>query len=379
MGSITRTIANNLTTGLGGQGGVNFRNLIINGDMQIAQRGTSATGLTNGSGGYHTCDRYGFRESGSPSYQFTMSQDSTVPTGQGFGKSLKMDCTTAQGSLAAGDNLRIDQRLEGQQLQHLKKGTANAESVTMSFWVRSSKTGTYIVELIDDNNTRSISKSYTISSADTWEKKTITYDGDTTGALTNNNSTSIKCNFWLAAGTNYTSGTLATSWASLTDANRAVGQVNLADSTSNIWYITGIQLEVGSSATDFEALPHEIQQMRCCRYYQKIGINMGQYTFAPSHSDGWSGQAQLGVLHLPHSMRTNATTEYSGSWTGRGALSNDNNCVPGNLQVVSNDGTESGHLYRFSWNANQNSNSLGTGAMYNANAATNDMAFNAEL
>ena len=98
-----------------------FRNIIINGDMSIAQRGTSATGLTNGSSGYHTCDRWNFREGGAPSFVFTQTQDTTVPTGQGFAKSLKMDCTTAQGSLAAGDNLRIDQRIEGQNVQYLKK------------------------------------------------------------------------------------------------------------------------------------------------------------------------------------------------------------------------------------------------------------------
>ena len=379
MGSITRTIANNLTTGLGGQGGANFKNLIINGDMQIAQRGTSATGLGNGDNGYHALDRFRFSELDAPTYEFTMSQDSTVPTGQGFGKSLKMDCTTADASLGANEGLRIQQRLEGQQLQHLKKGTSNAESLTLSFWVRSAKTGIHIAELFDANNNRYFSKAYTIASADTWEKHSLTFAGDTTGVLSNDSSESLTVNFWLAAGSSYDTGTLPTDWHTSATTNRAKGQVNLADSTSNTWYITGIQLEVGSSATDFEFLPHEIQQMRCCRYYQKIGINMGIYTFAPSHSDGWSGQAQLGVLHLPHSMRTNATTEYSGSWTGRGALNTDNNCVPGNLQVVANDGTDSGHLYRFSWNANQNSNSLGTGAMYNANAGTNDMAFNAEL
>jgi hypothetical protein len=156
-------------------------------------------------------------------------------------------------------------------LQYLKKGTSSAESTTLSFWVRSNKTGTYIAELYDADNTRSISKSYTISSADTWEKKTITYDGDTTGALDNNNALSLSINFWLGAGTDYTSGTLATSWASATNANRAVGQVNLADNTSNEWYITGVQLEAGTSASDFEFLPHDINLSRCERYCRLFG------------------------------------------------------------------------------------------------------------
>jgi hypothetical protein len=124
---------------------------------------------------------------------------------------------------------------EGQNLQYLKKGTANAVSLTLSFWVKSTKTGTFIAELKDFNNTRTISKSYTVNTTNTWEKKTITFEGDTTGALTNNNALSLELNFWLGAGTDFTSGTLATTWGSSVNANRAVGQVNIADSTSNDW------------------------------------------------------------------------------------------------------------------------------------------------
>jgi hypothetical protein len=247
---------------------VQSKNIIINGDMSIAQRGTSATGLTNGSTGYHTVDRFEFAESGSPSAAFTQTQSSDVPTGQGFATSLKMDCTTAQGSLAAGDLIRIRTTFEGQNLQYLKKGTSSAESLTMSFWVKSSKTGTYICQLLDKDNSRSISKSYTISSADTWEKKTITYDGDTTGAFTNDNGSSLQVIWWLGAGSGSSSGTLQTSWGATTTADTAVGQVNFADSTSNDWYITGVQLEAGTSASDFEFLPVDVQTQRCLRYYE---------------------------------------------------------------------------------------------------------------
>jgi len=249
---------------------VQSKNIIINGDMSIAQRGTSATGLTNGSGGYHTVDRFQFAESGSPSFQFTQSQSTDVPTGQGFAKSLKMDCTTAQGSLGSGDLLTIRTTIEGQNLQYLKKGTSSAKSTTFSFWVRASKTGTYICELLDKDNTRSISKSYTISSANTWEKKTLTYDGDTTGAFTNDNGSSLQCKWWLAAGSGFSSGTLQTSWGSTTNANTAVGQVNLSDSTSNEWYITGIQLEAGTTASEFEFLPVDVNLARCQRYFYNL-------------------------------------------------------------------------------------------------------------
>ena len=125
-------------------------------------------------------------------------------------------------------------------------------------------------------SSRTISKSYTISSADTWEKKTITFAGDTTGTLNNDNDGSLELNFWLGAGTNFTSGTLQTSWGATTTANRAVGQVNLADSTSNEWYITGVQLEAGQVASDFEFLPVDVNEERCRRYFQK-SYTRGEY------------------------------------------------------------------------------------------------------
>ena len=240
----------------------NFRNLLINGDMQIAQRGTSTTGLGDGDSGYYTCDRWAFTEGGSSAAVFTQTQSTDVPTGQGFSTSLKMDCTTADTSLASNEIFRIDHRIEGQFLQHLAKGTSSAKKVTLSFWVKSSKTGTHIVRYKDQDNSRHICAAYTIASADTWEHKTMTFDGDTTGAFDNDNAKSLQIEWYLFAGSDYTSGTLATSWASSTDANSGVGQVNVADSTSNNWYLTGVQLEVGDAATDFEHLPRDVQLQR---------------------------------------------------------------------------------------------------------------------
>jgi hypothetical protein len=249
-----------------------FRNIIINGDMSIAQRSTSVASITGS--GYNTVDR--FRTNMGTAGTWTQSQSTDVPTGQGFATSFKMDCTTANGSLSAGSFLIIDQRVEGQNLQYLKKGTANALSTTLSFWVKSAKTGTYIAALEDTDNTRYIANSYTISLADTWEKKTITYAGDTTGAFGNDNGGSLKVQFWLVAGTTYTSGTLATSWESNTNANNAVGQVNLADNTSNEWFVTGVQLEAGTTASDFEFLPHDVQLNRCYRYFHIGGASCGR-------------------------------------------------------------------------------------------------------
>ncbi len=242
---------------------VQSKNIIINGDMSIAQRGTSETGIA--SGGYYTCDRWRF---GGNLGAFTMSQETDVPTGQGFSNSVKLECTTAEDTSTAVDTITLfSQRVEGQNLQYLKKGTSSAESTTASFWVKSNKTGTYILEMYDTDNSRTISKSYTIDTADTWEKKTITFEGDTTGAYGNDNGGSLRFNFWLGAGTFYSSGTLATSWQTYDNTDRAVGQINLADTVGNELYITGIQLEAGTSASEFEFLPYDMNLQRCQRYY----------------------------------------------------------------------------------------------------------------
>ena len=239
------------------------KNLLINGSQSVWQRSTSTSVSTDI---YSTVDRWKTRVSSMGA--FTISRSTDVPSGQGFGYSTKWDCTTADASPAAGDFLQMQQRIEGQNLQHILKGdSSNAKKLTLSFWVKSNKTGTYIASLFDNDNTRRISKSYTISSASTWEKKTITFDGDTTGTLDNDNAGSLYLELWLGSGSTYTSGTLATSWESNTAANVAVGQVNLADSTSNEFFLTGCQLEVGSKATDFEFEPYETVLKKCQRYY----------------------------------------------------------------------------------------------------------------
>jgi hypothetical protein len=245
-----------------------FRNIIINGDMSIAQRSTSETGQT--SGGYICVDR--FRHGINNQGTWTISQSTDVPTGQGFATSMKMDCTTADASPAADDYIWFEQRIEGlANLQHLKKGTSNAESVTVSFWVNATKTGTNVLEFLDKDNTRHICQTYTINLSNTWEKKTITFDPDTTGTFNFDNGESASLLFWIGAGSNYTSGALDTTWGTFSGraAHRAGGQVNHADSTSNNFYLTGIQLEAGTTASDFEFLPVDVNLQRCQRYFQK--------------------------------------------------------------------------------------------------------------
>lgn len=261
-----------------------FKNIIINGGMDISQRGTSFTGLGDTDSQY-TLDRFKWSEEGSTGdAEFTITQSTDVPTGQGFATSLKIDCTTADTSVASTNIVYIEQRVEGQNLQYLKYGTSSAESTTLSFWVKSNKTGTYTVNALGDisGSGKLYSQAYTISSADTWEKKTLTFIGDTALAINNNSSNGLQLMWNLLAGTSKSSGSLQT-WGSNTQANRAVGQVNLADSTSNELYITGIQWEIGTSASDFEFLPFDINLARCHRYCYVMGAsanaeNGGQFT-----------------------------------------------------------------------------------------------------
>jgi hypothetical protein len=276
------------------------RNLVINGDMQVAQRATSVASLT--AGGYNTADRWHCEINTIGTW--TQSVENDAPTGSGFRKSLKMLCTTADASLAAGDFLFLNQRLEGQNLQQVKKGTAAAEQLTLSFWVKSNVTGTYVVEFFDIDNSRSISQSYTVNASATWEKKTITISADTTGAFDNDNNNSFQLNWWLGAGSTYNSGTLQTIWGSRTTANIATGVTNLASATNNYWQITGVQLEVGDTATPFEFKPYDEELRQCLRYFWRQASGNTK-TFAMGTY--YSSTEILGAFQFPVPMRAAPT------------------------------------------------------------------------
>lgn len=274
------------------------KNLIINGAMQVAQRGTSTTGVNSNT--YASLDRF---KTLTNEGTFTVSQSSEAPAG--FANSYKIDCTTADTSLAAAGKVNIDTYLEGQDLQQIQKGLSTAKQVTLSFWVKSSVTGTYIVELFDIDNSRHINKSYSISSADTWEKKEILIDADTTGAFGDDNGASLQIRWWLAAGSNWTSGTLATTWQAQDNTDRAVGlSVNIADSTSNDWYITGVQLEVGSVATEFEHRSFGEELALCQRYYYMTADGSAQDESGLGISYGHSDIESRFIVNLPVTMRT---------------------------------------------------------------------------
>jgi len=254
------------------------RNLIINGAATVNQRGnvTGATGST-----YGGPDRF-YTIIGNGIGTWNITQDTDVPSGQGFANSWKIACTTADASPAAADHLGLHYRMEGQNLQQLSKGTSDAKSVTLSFWVKCNKTGDFQVTFRDSDNTRHIASAVTISSTATWQYVTITFAGDTTGAFDNDNANSAIIEMFFDAGTDWTSGSVPTTWQAAITADRAAGtNLALADSTSNYINITGIQLEVGSTATPFEHRSYGDELARCQRYACKLmqfnGNKMREY------------------------------------------------------------------------------------------------------
>ena len=259
--------------------GVNLtnRNLIINGAMTVAQRAT--THATSVSNGYHTVDR--FKIGGNSSIgQWTSSQDTDVPAG--FSKSYKLECTTADTSLAVSDHIGITYTPEGYSMDSVSKGTPDAKPMTLSFYMKASVLKTMVVEMTDASNSRHVNYSVIPSATNTWERIVINIPADTSGSFNQGtNSKAAEINFWLGAGTNYTSGTTQATWTARTAANIMAGVSNWADTVGNTIWITGVQLEVGSVATPFEHRMYGQELALCQRYFERsynIGSATGSFT-----------------------------------------------------------------------------------------------------
>ena len=276
MGTITQAIANNLTTGLGGASGINFRNLIINGDMNIAQRATSFTGLTGIS---YNLDRWETTTYTMTGGQYQVDQSTDAP--EGFAYSQKISCTTAH-TQDVNNQFYIQQQIEGVNSSQLNYFVASPDTVTLSFWVKANLTGSYTCALkLSDNgsvesntSTRVYNTTYSISSADTWEKKTVTIvlDSAVGDVQVVDNRFAVSVQWWLGAGTSR-DGAAANSWINNGNATTAADNLDLLGSTANEWYVTGVQLEAGTTASDFEFLPVDVNLQRCQRYCYRINGN----------------------------------------------------------------------------------------------------------
>ena len=289
------------TTGVGAG-----KNSIINGAMTIAQRATSASGLGADGGYYKTIDRMHYTASGTAG-RFTMSQDSDAPSG--FANSLKLDCTTADTSIAAGEILLLSTHLEGQDLQHFAKGTSDAKAFALSFYVKGNANATYVAELYDRNNNRQVSKLFNVTTS--WTRIELDMGADTTGAFTDNNAVSLTVQFWLHGGSNFTSGTLNTSWNSVTQTNRAAGISSFFDSTNRTFYVTGMKLEP-VQVTDYEHETFEETQRKCQRYYVRAGGANYKSVFNTAGIANTTG-SWFGFGQLPVPMRANYTMTITGT------------------------------------------------------------------
>ena len=290
-----------------GGGGVN-RNVIINGAMNVAQRGTSSTGI-GASSGYFTCDRWKIT-TGNTAGRLTMTQDSSAPSG--FANSIKLDCTTADTSIAADEITILGQSLEGQNVQAFAKGTSDAKPFVVSFYVKGNASATYVAELYDHDNTRNITQAFSVTTD--WARVELTFPADTTGALDDDNAASLTFQIWIHAGSTYSGGTFAdNTWGSVTQANRYAGsRTSFFDSTDRTFFLTGCQLEVGQNPTEFEHEPIERTLAKCKRYFHTYG---GTNAFEHLPFLGQGNSSSINFSHeLPVEMRSTPSLTQSGSW-----------------------------------------------------------------
>ena len=317
-------------------GALSNRNLIINGGFQVFQRATSATAQTDGA--FLTADRWLGFVSGGGAYT---TQKSTGNTGTiSHDTAWKIDVTTADTSLAAGDYYSFTQRIEAQNLQHLAYGTSNAKTLTLSFWVRATKTGTSCICVTKNDNTQyNYVAEYTINASNTWEHKTITIEPDSNikaanGAITNDNGRGMQVIFVLAYGSNYTAGT-ANAWNDSADF-ATTNQINHMDSTSNDFYITGVQLEVGTEATPFEHRSFGDELLRCSRYFQTISGGSDAFTFS-SKAQGTSSVDATVTLRTP--LRASPTfNSINSRYFNDGSFVASSSTTPTSSQFSANDG-----------------------------------------
>ena len=296
--------ARKLADNLPGIGATGSRNIIINGAMNISQRQTSSSNVGN----KYVLDRfYVYRQNAGSTY--TCSQNSVTDL-QGFSNSLKMLCSTADTSLASNEQVYIQYKVEGQDCQRLAKGHgSDALPMTLSFYVKTNKSGLYTVRIYDRDNGRNVSGSYTVSNAN-WNRYSVTFPADASGKLDDDNNSSLEFFWHLVGGSDITSGSLQTTWAASSDTGAATGQVNLGDTLNNFWEITGIQLEVGSEATPFEHEHHDTTLRKCQRYCHVFRTD-SQNGLRNIHQDRLT-QGYIGNYFMPREMRVAPTVTQVG-------------------------------------------------------------------
>ena len=290
------------------EGALSHRNLIINGAMQVAQRGDTASNVTTN--GVKTVDRFNVEGGSYDAFDLAVS---TGP--DGFSRALKVSRNTAVAAASGAEYMLVSQVIEAQNLQHLAYGTSNAKKITISFWVKSTATGTYSLNLYanDTGSARTATKNYTIDAANTWEYKTVTFDGDPDGQINNDNGHGIWVQWFLRAGGNY-KGTQSPTWSAHTTAQYADGHTaDFMSSANGSWELTGVQVEVGDEATDFEHRPYGDELARCERYFQQwIGDGTTPYIAVGRNH---TSTLAIFVMNYRTEMRARPTLSFNGITT----------------------------------------------------------------
>ena len=298
-------------------GALSHRNLLKNGSMQIAQRATQVTSVT--STGYRTCDRWRINVSSLGTW--TIDQSTDAPPG--FAKSLKLTCTTAKASPGGGNNLIVQQRIEGHDLQSLAWGTSSAKEFTISFYVKSSRTGNASFAVLNtDNGNIMVSFQYTISSANTWEYKTITVPAYTAGAFDDDNARSMQIEWWLNSGDTYTgAGTHQTEWAALSQTERNASNLGIGGAVNDTWQLAGVQMEVGSQATPFEHRSYGDELAMCQRYCYVLGSHNSTENYE-RFDGGIANSSTSARLFIKHPVVMRSTPTMSTSTASQFKISN---------------------------------------------------------
>jgi len=309
------------------------RNMVINSAMNVAQRSASVTGIGANYGGYFTVDRWRiYAENGAG--RLTMTQTADGPNGISA-NCIKLDCTTADASIAAGEILLLKQTFEGQNLRRIGSGVAGAKQITVSFYVKASAGFTFGCELDNHDNTRQCTKLFDTTTD--WVRHEITFPADVddgSSPFDDDNAASLALNFWLHAGTTYTGGTLNTAaFANNTNANRAVGIDSFFSNTNNNFFLTGVQLEVGPVATEFEQEDFGVTLAKCMRYYEKQIADDGKFIAV-----GYNESTSLGrgIVHFKVRKRAAPTVTDSGTHFAAfstGATGNAADCGFGGISL----------------------------------------------
>jgi len=290
------------------------RNMIINGAMNVAQRSASVTGLGANGNLFHTVDRWKTNLNLTAG-RFTMTQTADGPNGISA-NCLKIDCTTVDTSIAGGEAFILHQPIEGQNLQRIGKGVAGAKQITASFYVKASAAFTFALELFDEDNDRQISKLFDTTTD--WVRHEIIFPADVddgSSPFGDDNAISLDFNFWLHAGATFTGGTINTaSFANNNNANRAVGIDSIFSNTANNFFLTGVQLEVGPVATEFEQEDITTTLTKCQRYFRRLPTDQDATAFG-CIGNGLLYDTASAFITIPLSppMRTSAAAAINGT------------------------------------------------------------------